>query len=618
MNKNILALLALCAAFSTTQAAPSDIEFSTFPADSQLMLFGTGKNETYDLAIKLNDRSLAGAQIKGLSVQLAPGVEVSDAKGWLSSALLVNSSKKNAPDICTVDAEVSDGMLSVRFAEPYTLTDKDVYAGYSITVSNIDKIEENKKPILFAQAASSDEMVYIHTSRTYRKWAQKYPGYVNPIVVTLSGEFPDNALGVISVSESFVKKDSEGTAAVVVANHGTSEIKSIGYTVSIDGKKSEPMTYTLPSPIAPRFGSRTLLNMPIPAQSVVGEYTIAFEIEEVNGTPNADPVCKAEGRLNIMSFVPVNRPLMEEYTGLWCGWCPRGYIALERMSKLHKDDFVGVSYHSGDDMELLTGFPSQVGGFPGALVNRIYDVDPYYGMGNDDFGIEKFYLDLAKSVPVADVWGSLEWSDAEQTGVIMHGNARFVKSIAGADYRLSYILLADGLQGTEEIPFRQTNNYKGVSEEECPGEDWKVFTEGEKVVSDLVFNDIAIRYEDQTGVEGSLPADIEADKYYKHDYSYQWSDIANAKGVNPVADKSKVRGVIVLTDAHTGAVVNSARTGYVAPSGVKGVTADGVRVVESRWYDLQGRRVKECSKGMLIRVDCLANGKSVSQKVMNR
>ena len=90
MNKNILALLALCAAFSTTQAAPSDIEFSTFPADSQLMLFGTGKNETYDLAIKLNDRSLAGAQIKGLSVQLAPGVEVSDAKGWLSSALLVN------------------------------------------------------------------------------------------------------------------------------------------------------------------------------------------------------------------------------------------------------------------------------------------------------------------------------------------------------------------------------------------------------------------------------------------------------------------------------------------------------------------------------------------------
>ena len=201
MNKNILALLALCAAFSTTQAAPSDIEISTFPADSQLMLFGTGKNETYDLAIKLNDRSLAGAQIKGLSVQLAPGVEVSDAKGWLSSALLVNSSKKNAPDICTVDAEVSDGMLSVRFAEPYTLTDKDVYAGYSITVSNIDKIEENKKPILFAQAASSDEMVYIHTSRTYRKWAQKYPGYVNPIVVTLSGEFPDNALGVISVAD---------------------------------------------------------------------------------------------------------------------------------------------------------------------------------------------------------------------------------------------------------------------------------------------------------------------------------------------------------------------------------------------------------------------------------
>ena len=38
-----------------------------------------------------------------------------------------------------------------------------------------------------------------------------------------------------------------------------------------------------------------------------------------------------------------------EYTGLWCGYCPAGYVAIEELTEELGKDFVVLSYHNGGD-----------------------------------------------------------------------------------------------------------------------------------------------------------------------------------------------------------------------------------------------------------------------------
>ena len=67
------------------------------------------------------------------------------------------------------------------------------------------------------------------------------------------------------------------------------------------------------------------------------------------------------------------RVMVEDYTGTWCGWCPRVSYALELLEK-ETDDAVIVAAHQGDPMQfsqisaLMSAF--SVSGFPTAIINR--------------------------------------------------------------------------------------------------------------------------------------------------------------------------------------------------------------------------------------------------------
>ena len=47
----------------------------------------------------------------------------------------------------------------------------------------------------------------------------------------------------------------------------------------------------------------------------------------------------------------VQKVVGEELTGTWCGWCPRGAVALENMRNKYPDTFIGIAVHGGDVMQ---------------------------------------------------------------------------------------------------------------------------------------------------------------------------------------------------------------------------------------------------------------------------
>tara|TARA_B100001939_G_scaffold342090_1_gene352665 strand:+ start:205 stop:1239 length:1035 start_codon:yes stop_codon:yes gene_type:complete len=67
------------------------------------------------------------------------------------------------------------------------------------------------------------------------------------------------------------------------------------------------------------------------------------------------------------------RVMVEDYTGTWCGWCPRVSYAIELLEQ-ETNDAVIVAAHQGDPMQfskinsLMSAF--SVTGFPTAIINR--------------------------------------------------------------------------------------------------------------------------------------------------------------------------------------------------------------------------------------------------------
>ena len=78
----------------------------------------------------------------------------------------------------------------------------------------------------------------------------------------------------------------------------------------------------------------------------------------------------------VVNPVPIQfkkRVLVEDYTGTWCGWCPRISYAIEKLEE-ETEDAVIVAAHQGDPMQfnkissLMSAF--SVNGFPTGIVNR--------------------------------------------------------------------------------------------------------------------------------------------------------------------------------------------------------------------------------------------------------
>lgn len=79
----------------------------------------SGKAETVEVAIHLYNEVFIGKTITGFSVPILSDASLySDYSGFLTTELKtksVSGNKVNLADVCTVDAEPAEGMLTVTF-----------------------------------------------------------------------------------------------------------------------------------------------------------------------------------------------------------------------------------------------------------------------------------------------------------------------------------------------------------------------------------------------------------------------------------------------------------------------------------------------------------------------
>ena len=297
--------------------------------------------------------------------------------------------------------------------------------------------------------------------------------------------------------------------------------------------------------------------------------------------------------------------VIEEYTGTWCGNCPRGIVGMKRLGEDFGDRAVLIAVHGGDGepMAINAYKPLLSGSYPDCRIDRNgKKTDPYAGSGTKGtyhYGIDADFA-AALSVPTeAGLQLKAQWDQAQQWDVRFTAQTTFGINSADAPYRLAFIILEDGMTGTT-ADWAQVNYFSKASgfddSNVYTDDDMKEWREAPYKVSGVVYDHVPVNTLGiSTGIEGSIAAPITAGQMQTY------SDIVTTINVKTIQDKSRLSAAALLFNTKTGQVVNAAKAA-ILPFDTEGVESVGMMPQKSTThvYDLQGRRVKSPAKGVYI------------------
>lgn len=206
---------------------------------------------------------------------------------------------------------------------------------------------------------------------------------------------------------------------------------------------------------------------------------------DITGVTDGDPSNNSMNHtVSGLAFVPERHVVIEEGTGTWCGWCPRGAVAMEAMTNdASRPNFIGVAVHNGDPMTVAAyDAGANFSGFPGMNVNR-----KYLGEGVSTATMQSFYDQAVAEPTDCDI---AVYASYDGTNFMVETEVTFAATVT-SEYRTAVVLVEDGVTGTSS-GYAQTNYYDGGGSGALSGggiADWT--TAGDPVpATDMVYDHV--------------------------------------------------------------------------------------------------------------------------------
>lgn len=562
-----------------------DINF----ADAALRNWGTGLMETYDVAIRLGGNGLADCKVEAISIPLPEGDGLKDVSLWMSRSLTLNG-KENVPDVASYTVTPAEGVARISLPEPVEIGE-GLYVGCSFSVSELNDM--TKAPLSVSTSDTSGAFC-IHTSRKYSKWDTTGLGLALDMTVTIGGEFHDADVELADCQEGNVVAGQLWTPTIMIRNLGLEPCRALSYRLSVDGGESLEESVVLSEPITSYYGNPIAIALNPVSVAGDGSHEWSVEILTVNSIPNTQHHNSGNGQVHVWPYAPERLPLMEEYTGTWCGWCPRGAVGMAKMQEKYGEKFVGMVYHTdaSKDPMVTTTPATEYAGAPWGVLDRTLDADPFYGLTEycQSFteGIETAWLMRRDTLTPVEISGTAEWSDEEKNAIRMTAKVTSVRDFKDADLRIGWFVVADGLKGTT-AEWLQSNYYS--EDERYASGDLSVLYDSPRYMAGMEFDHVLVYTPDAYGSAGSLPSSMEMLKEYGSAMEIALADAVNKAGESLVQDKSRLHIVLAVIDASTNSVLNCCNVA-ITDSGAGIGEVGEETVVAERYYDLLGRPVR--------------------------
>lgn len=287
-------------------------------------------------------------------------------------------------------------------------------------------------------------------------------------------------------------------------------------------------------------GATVTVNHPTSVSyATVVEKNLALSITAVNGNPDPVPADNTgNAKYNTVSQASAKKVLFEEGTGTWCGWCPRGAVAMNYMDATYPNEFIGIAVHNADPMTLAEyDDNADFSSFPGMNVDRVVlgaDVSQSGMVSN---------LNTRKLLVVP---AGLEASgNVNGSQITINADATFRTVFAGANYRLGVVISEDNVTGTGST-YGQHNYYSGGANGAMGGFESLPST---VPASQMTYNHVGrALLGGYNGQDNSVPATITDGQTISYTFNYT---------VPATSNIDNMHAVLLLIDQDNGEVVNS-------------------------------------------------------------
>ena len=204
-------------------------------------------------------------------------------------------------------------------------------------------------------------------------------------------EPPAKETNISSITmDKYVLPGNQNVTAVL-QSFGSATVTSAILKYNIDGGAAVTDTFNL----SIGYGASYNALFATQANLTAGVHTIKSWISDINGTgPDATPNNDtAKFQISVVPTQPAKSVLIEEFTGAWCGYCPRGGVTLASLTA-SDPKVIGVALHGGGPDQMVTTegttvVDSYMPLFPTGMIDRTYVASvssPDYAIDDADWG----------------------------------------------------------------------------------------------------------------------------------------------------------------------------------------------------------------------------------------
>lgn len=533
------------------------------------------------------------------------------------------------------------GPISVKLPKPLTVGSDGAIVGYSFDGKSSDT------PVVLAGSSSEAGGFLFQFEDNGKRYFQSFAkafGQSSTITVGLDvSDCEANDATVSANPELTTLVKTKQQYPFYITNNSAKPITQLTYSISVDGVNGAEKSLDLSSPI------ESMETASIPYTTAFeddGVHSVELNISKVNGNTNINKQSSAEYSIIALEKSADRVSVVEEQTGTWCGWCPRGHVALDLLNKQLGDKVVTLAGHFAngesqvDPMNILGDnitsqaeayadyglialyVSSMLGGdgLPGAMFDRVVAADPYVGAnttkgknGTYEYGATDLVNLLKEENPSeADFSMTASWADDKNTDIKVDLTTTFnYNRFDSFPYGVAFVLSENGMTG-KGATWKQLNYYSklagvnGASDFNNP--DMAAWFKAGSYVS-TTYDNVVVQAWNPLGNAAIVDKSV--------------TDIVKGEAI-PFSTTLKVNSDLIqnynnltlsalLINLKSLAVVNAAKVvlGNCA-AGIEDVNSEANNNVVSR-YNVNGMRINGAQKG--LNIVKLANGKVVKMAV---
>lgn len=545
----------------------------------------------------------------------------------------------------TIDAAVKDKysltFIEAKLPKSFTIPAEGAYVGYSF-----DGKSSDRGIVAWYNGGSEGGLLYQYQYQGKTVWdsfTQLGIGDLTTMIGMDASDCDANDAAVQAGSESTTLINTAQQYPFYITNNSAKPINQITYTITIDGEEGEVKTLDLNSPIQ----SMATASLPLTTKfEDEGVHTIELKVSKVNGNDNINKQSSASYSIIALEKSADRVSVVEEQTGTWCGWCPRGHVALDLLNKQLGDKVVTLAGHftnsqsQVDPMNILgdnitskaeayadygwvaMNLSSMLGGggFPGAMFDRVLAADPYVAAnttkgknGTYEFGATALVKALQEQIPSeADFSMTASWANDQNTDIKVDLTTTFNYDRFGSfPYGVAFVLSENGMTG-KGVTWKQLNYFSklagvnGASDFNNP--DMAAWFKGGSYVS-TTYDNVVVQAWNPLG---NAPI---VDKSVTDIVKGEAIPFSTTLKVNSdlIQNKDNLTISALLVNLNSYAVVNAAKVVLgKSAAGIDDVNSEANNNVVSR-YNVNGMRINGAQKG--LNIVKLANGKVVKMAV---